>query len=73
MMVEMPMFIDFQPLGMSGLGRLSEPILIPRSEVSHNDRLHASCDDKLSFLQIFINRYSYPDELFITEHELIRC
>ena len=73
MMVGMPMFIDFQPSRMSGLGGLSEPILILRSEVSQNDRLHVSCDDRLSFLRIFINRHSHPDQLSITEHELTRC
>ena len=72
MMVEMLMFIALQPSDMSGLG-LSESILILRSEVSQVDRLHASCDDRLSFLQIFINRYSDPDPLSITEHESIRC
>ena len=67
------MFIDFQPSGMSGLGGLSEPILILRSEVSQNDRLHASCEDRFSLLRILINRHNHPDQLFITEHELIRC
>ena len=66
------MFIALQSSDMSGLGGLSEPIPIFRSEVSQNDRLHASCDDRLSFLQIFINRHSHPEQLSITEHELIR-
>ena len=53
------MFIALQSSEMGGLGGLSEPILSLRSEVSQNDRLHASCDDRLSFLQIFINRHSH--------------
>ena len=67
------MFIALQSSDMSGLGGLSKPILILRSEVGQNDRLHASSDDRLSFLRIFINGHSHPDQLFITEHELIRC
>ena len=49
------MFIALQSSDMSGLGGLSEPILILRSEVSQHDRLHASSDDRLSFLRIFIS------------------
>ena len=48
MMVGMVMFIALQSSDTSGLG-VSEPILILRSEVGQNDRLHASCDDRLSF------------------------